>query len=75
MLIKSTVSKTIDGTPIALFANIESPEGMDAIHASGATGIGLFRTEFLFMNRVEPPDEEEQFVAYKTVAQAMKKHR
>jgi len=73
LLIKSTVSKTIDGTPIALFANIESPEGMDAIHASGATGIGLFRTEFLFMNRVEPPDEEEQFVAYKTVAQAMKK--
>jgi phosphotransferase system enzyme I (PtsI) len=73
LLIKSTASRTIDGTAIALFANIESPEGIEAIHASGATGIGLFRTEFLFMNRAEPPGEEEQFIAYKTVAQAMKK--
>jgi phosphoenolpyruvate-protein phosphotransferase (PTS system enzyme I) len=72
-LIKSTVTKTIDGTPITLFANIESHEGIDAIYASGATGIGLFRTEFLFMNRNSPPDEEEQFLAYKNVAQAMKK--
>ena len=73
LLIKSTAARTIDGTTIALFANIESPEGIEAIHASGATGIGLFRTEFLFMNRAEPPGEEEQFIAYKTVAQAMKK--
>lgn len=73
LLIKSTAARTIDGTAIALFANIESPEGIEAIHASGATGIGLFRTEFLFMNRAEPPGEEEQFIAYKTVAQAMKK--
>jgi phosphoenolpyruvate-protein phosphotransferase (PTS system enzyme I) len=72
-LIKSTVSKTIDGTPIALFANIESQQGIEAIRESGATGIGLFRTEFLFMNRADAPDEEEQFLAYKTVAQAMKK--
>lgn len=72
-LIKSTVSKTIDGTAIALFANIESQHGIEAIQESGATGIGLFRTEFLFMNRVDAPDEEEQFLAYKSVAQAMKK--
>ena len=72
-LIKSTVSKTIDGTAIALFANIESQHGIEAIQESGATGIGLFRTEFLFMNRADAPDEEEQFLAYKSVAQAMKK--
>ncbi len=72
-LIKSTASKTIDGTAIALLANIESPQGIEAIQASGAAGIGLFRTEFLFMNRTDAPDEEEQFLAYKIVAQAMKK--
>jgi phosphotransferase system enzyme I (PtsI) len=72
-LIKSTASKTIDGTAIALFANIDSQQGIEAIPASGATGIGLFRTDFLFMNRPDAPDEEEQFLAYKAVAQAMKK--
>lgn len=72
-LIKSTASKTIDGTAVALFANIESHHDIEAIHASGATGIGLFRTEFLFMNRADAPDEEEQFLAYKSVVQAMKK--
>jgi phosphotransferase system enzyme I (PtsI) len=70
--IKSTKAVTIDGTNIELFANIEVPEDIVAVKASGATGIGLYRTEFLFMNRREMPDEEEQFVAYKTVAEAMK---
>jgi len=72
-LIKSTKAKTIDGTTIHLLANIESDEDIEAIRDSGATGIGLFRTEFLFMNKPEPPDEEAQFLAYKKVAQAMKK--
>ncbi len=72
-LIKSTKTKTIDGTPIDLLANIESIEGLNGISASGAMGIGLFRTEFLFMNRDEPPSEEEQFQAYKKVVQIMKK--
>ncbi len=72
-LIKSTKTKTIDGTPIDLLANIESIEGLNGINASGAMGIGLFRTEFLFMNRDEPPSEEEQFQAYKKVVQLMKK--
>lgn len=72
-LIKTTKSKTIDGTSIELFANIEGLGGLDAISASGASGIGLFRTEFLFMNRDEPPNEEEQFLAYKKVVQTMKK--
>ncbi len=70
--IKSTKAVTIDGTNIELFANIEVPEDIVAVKASGATGIGLYRTEFLFMNRREMPDEEEQFAAYKSVAEAMK---
>ncbi|MGB7815326.1 MAG: phosphoenolpyruvate--protein phosphotransferase [Methylotenera sp.] len=69
--IKSTKAVTMDGTAIDLYANIEVPEDVDAAKASGATGIGLYRTEFLFMNKREMPDEEEQFQAYKKVAKAM----
>lgn len=69
--IKSTKAITIDGAVIDLHANIEVPEDVLAVKAAGATGIGLYRTEFLFMNRREMPDEEEQFVAYKAVAEAM----
>lgn len=71
-LIKTTKAVTIDGMAIELHANIEVPEDIAAVEASGATGIGLYRTEFLFMNRRDMPDEDEQFVAYKTVAEAMK---
>ncbi|MEQ1767381.1 MAG: phosphoenolpyruvate--protein phosphotransferase [Methylotenera sp.] len=70
--IKSAKAVTLDGASIELFANIEVPEDVVAARAAGATGIGLYRTEFLFMNRREMPDEEEQFVAYKAVAEAMK---
>ncbi|PPC92814.1 MAG: phosphoenolpyruvate--protein phosphotransferase [Methylotenera sp.] len=70
--IKLTKAVTIDGANIELLANIEVPEDVAAVKASGATGIGLYRTEFLFMNRREMPDEEEQFLAYKAVAEAMK---
>lgn len=69
--IKSTKAVTLDGISIDLYANIEVPEDVIAAKASGATGIGLYRTEFLFMNRREMPDEEEQFIAYKKVAEAM----
>jgi phosphotransferase system enzyme I (PtsI) len=69
--IKSTKAVTMDGTIIELYANIEVPEDVEAVKASGATGIGLYRTEFLFMNKREMPDEEEQFQAYKQVAEAM----
>jgi phosphotransferase system enzyme I (PtsI) len=69
--IKSTKAVTMDGTVIELYANIEVPEDVDAVKAAGATGIGLYRTEFLFMNKREMPDEEEQFQAYKQVAEAM----
>ncbi|MDP2231892.1 phosphoenolpyruvate--protein phosphotransferase [Methylotenera sp.] len=70
--IKSTKAVTLDGINIDLFANIEVPDDVTAVKAAGATGIGLYRTEFLFMNRREMPDEEEQFIAYKKVAEAMK---
>lgn len=69
--IKSAKAVTMDGTTIDLYANIEVPEDVEAVKASGATGIGLYRTEFLFMNKREMPDEEEQFQAYKKVAEAM----
>jgi phosphoenolpyruvate-protein phosphotransferase (PTS system enzyme I) len=70
--IKSTKAVTICGTAIEIYANIEVPEDVTAVKASGATGIGLYRTEFLFMNKREMPDEEEQYLAYKQVAEAMK---
>lgn len=70
--IKSTKAVTIDGASIELLANIEVPEDVAAVKLAGATGIGLYRTEFLFMNRHDTPSEEEQFLAYKAVAEAMK---
>ncbi len=69
--IRSTKAVTLDGTAIDLLANIEVPEDVDAVKASGASGIGLYRTEFLFMNRRDMPDEETQFAAYKQVAETM----
>ena len=72
-LIKTKKSITKDGALIHLFANIEVPNDIISVNVSGATGIGLFRTEFLFMNRQDMPDEEEQFQAYKRVAEAMGK--
>ena len=71
--IKTKKSITKDGASIHLFANIEVPNDIVSVNASGASGIGLFRTEFLFMNRQDMPDEEEQFQAYKKVAEAMGK--
>jgi phosphotransferase system enzyme I (PtsI) len=71
--IKTKKSITQDGATIHLFANIEVPNDIISVNASGASGIGLFRTEFLFMNRQDMPDEEEQFQAYKKVAEAMGK--
>ncbi len=53
-----------DGVTVQLFANIELPEDMAGVHQALASGIGLYRTEFLFMNRKTPPDEAEQFAAY-----------
>jgi phosphoenolpyruvate-protein phosphotransferase (PTS system enzyme I) len=70
--LKSTPATTLDGTPIELFANIELPQDMPEVLEAGAEGVGLFRTEFMFLNRKELPGEEEQFEAYREVAKAMK---
>jgi phosphotransferase system enzyme I (PtsI) len=69
--LKSTPSATLDGTPVELFANIELPQDIGEVQESGAQGVGLFRTEFLFMNRKVLPTEDEQFEAYREVAKAM----
>jgi len=70
--LKSTPATTVDGTPIELFANIELPQDMAEVLEAGAEGVGLFRTEFMFLNRDQLPGEEEQFEAYRDVAKAMK---
>ncbi len=61
-----------DGEVISLHANIELPDDVDQAVDVGAEGIGLYRTEFLFMNRSSPPDEEEQYEAYARVVRAMR---
>ena len=62
---------TLDGVAIKLLANIESPSDIPRLKAMGADGVGLFRTEYLFMNRKDLPDEAEQFEVYKTAATLM----
>jgi len=69
--LKSTPAATVDGTPIELFANIELPQDMPEVLEAGAEGVGLFRTEFMFLNRKDLPGEEEQLDAYREVAKAM----
>ena len=69
--LKKTPAASLDGIPIELFANIELPQDMAEVLENGAQGIGLFRSEFLFMNRNNLPDEEEQFQAYREVTVAM----
>ncbi|QNP41185.1 phosphoenolpyruvate--protein phosphotransferase [Lysobacter solisilvae (ex Woo and Kim 2020)] len=64
-------TRTVDGIDINLYANAESREDVAEAHALGATGIGLYRTEFLFLQRAELPDEEEQFRAYRDVVLGM----
>ena len=68
---KGIESITSDGHKINLFANIGSTEDVGSALENDAEGIGLFRSEFLFLNRSTPPSEEEQFQAYKTVAENM----
>lgn len=70
--IKYSATKTKDGVPIALFANIELPEDAKQVVDSGAVGVGLFRSEFLFMNRNEAlPGEEQQYLEYRRVIELM----
>jgi phosphotransferase system enzyme I (PtsI) len=63
---------TRDGKEISLLANVELPGDVLAAHRSSAQGVGLFRTEYLFMNRLEPPSEDEQYKAYSSVVERMR---
>lgn len=67
-------AETLDGRKVALAANIEFHYEMDSVISHGAEGIGLYRTEYFYMNRSDLPGEEEQFQAYRQVAEKMKPH-
>jgi len=69
--LRTARASTLDGSLIELHANIEKPEDITEVKENGATGVGLFRSEFLFLNRDDLPDEEEQFEAYRAVAAGM----
>lgn len=69
---KGKPSQTKDGVKVELVSNIGKPEDADKVVECDGEGIGLFRTEFLFMDRDSVPTEEEQFEAYKKVAETMK---
>ncbi len=70
--LSSLDASTEDGFEVALKANVESPEDTALAQARGARGIGLFRTEYLYFNRSSPPTEEEQFLAYRRIAEKIK---
>ncbi|WP_374497828.1 phosphoenolpyruvate--protein phosphotransferase [Vogesella indigofera] len=67
--IRNTDAITEDGTPIELLANIELPQDAANVLEAGAVGVGLFRSEFLFLGRDNLPSEDEQFEAYRMVAE------
>ena len=69
--LKTAKTETIDGVAVDLQANIELPGDIEDALESGAEGVGLFRTEFLFLGRGDMPDEEEQFEAYRRVVKGM----
>jgi phosphotransferase system enzyme I (PtsI) len=69
--LRDTRAATLDEIEIELQANIELPDDIADVRENGATGVGLFRTEFLFLNRDNLPDEDEQFEAYRRVVREM----
>ena len=69
--LRSKPSRTRDGVDVALWANAESLEDVAKAHALGAAGVGLYRTEFLFLQRRELPGEDEQFQVYRDLVLGM----
>ncbi|MDQ6625204.1 MAG: phosphoenolpyruvate--protein phosphotransferase [Verrucomicrobiota bacterium] len=72
--LRETVSTTRDGRHIVLSANIELPKDVESVAQNGAEGIGLYRTEFLYLNRATLPTEEEQYETYRCVAEQVAPH-
>jgi len=70
--VKDAPAATIDGRTVDIYANIEFPDEVPSVKLHGAMGIGLYRTEFFYMNRKDLPLEEEHYQAYKYVAEEMK---
>ena len=70
--LKDTAATTEDGTQIELYANIENAEDIKTLHKFGADGVGLFRSEYLYLNRDTLPDEEEQYGVYADIVKKMK---
>lgn len=70
--IKNAATETLDGVSVELMANIELSKDFDTVRDVGAKGVGLYRTEFLYMNREAPPDEEEHFETYIKVLDALR---
>ena len=70
--LKDNLPVTKDGEQVTLLANVELPEDIQAAHHWNAQGVGLYRTEYLFMNRPEPPSEQEQYAAYSEVIRLMR---
>jgi len=64
--------ETVDGYEVRIFANLENPKEVDVILKNGALGVGLFRSEYLFLAKREFPSEEEQFLIYKKMAKALR---
>jgi len=72
--VKDLPAVTTDGRVVMINANIEFPDEVSSVKLHGSEGIGLYRTEFFYMNRKDSPTEEEHYQAYKYVAQAMNPH-
>ncbi|MGR3741481.1 phosphoenolpyruvate--protein phosphotransferase [Companilactobacillus sp. DQM5] len=70
--LKNEATITADGKHFDVAANIGTPKDLDGVISNGAEGIGLYRTEFLYMDSAELPDEDSQFEAYKAVLEGMK---
>jgi phosphoenolpyruvate-protein phosphotransferase (PTS system enzyme I) len=68
---RERIAETRDHTVLAVRANVEAPEEAKEAHDEGAEGVGLYRTEYLFIDRSSPPSEEEQFSAFRSVLHAM----
>ena len=70
--LKGVPAQTVDGTVIELLANIELPRDYAGVLEVGASGVGLYRTEFLYMNREAPPDEDEHLATYRRIIEVLK---
>jgi phosphotransferase system enzyme I (PtsI) len=70
--LKRALTVTADGVPIELLANVALESDFELAKSSGARGVGLYRTEFLYMNRIDAPSEDEHFAVYKRLTEAFR---